>query len=97
MSLSLFSSHFRDLTSPYLPPPLFYEYSKEYHLVICVHGLDGMLSLSQLNRMQLVYYWLNSNLVGNFYDLRLFKTYLTLALPKENLDFLMSGTNQVYI
>ena len=32
---------FRDLTSPYLPPPLFYEYSKDFHLVICVHGLDG--------------------------------------------------------
>lgn len=36
-------------------------------------------------------------LLGNFYDLRLFKTFLTLALPKENLEFLMSGSNQVCV
>ena len=33
---------------------------------------------------------------GNSADLRLIKTYLEIALPGHNLDFLMSENNQVF-
>ena len=34
---------------------------------------------------------------GNSADLRLIKTYLEIALPGHNLDFLMSENNQVHL
>ena len=45
---------------------------RNFHLIVCVHGLEG-----------------------NSADLRLIKTYLEMALPGHNLDFLMSEGNQV--
>ena len=47
---------------------------RNFHLVVCVHGLEGHSA-----------------------DLRLIKTYLEMALPGHNLDFLMSEGNQVYL
>ena len=37
-----------------------------------------------------------SYFLGNSGDLRLVKCYLEMALPRANLDFLMSEVNQVF-
>ena len=72
----------------------------QLHVVICVHGL-GWYSFTKKN----LKLYKNSILIwrnfiswipdGNSADLRLIKTYLEIALPGHNLDFLMSENNQV--
>ena len=71
----------------------------QLHVVICVHGL-GWYSFSRnwlyKNSILIWRNFFSWILDGNSADLRLIKTYLEIALPGHNLDFLMSENNQVW-
>ncbi|XP_077638478.1 protein FAM135A isoform X1 [Lonchura striata] len=57
------------------------------HLIVCVHGLDGMLR-------NVILYKKAIQITSNSADLRLVKTYIELGLPGGRIEFLMSERNQ---
>ncbi|XP_077638484.1 protein FAM135A isoform X5 [Lonchura striata] len=59
------------------------------HLIVCVHGLDGMLR-------NVILYKKAIQITSNSADLRLVKTYIELGLPGGRIEFLMSERNQLY-